>query len=199
LEWQRTHLKANLLFKTPQHFSKMLVSTGIYEGETILFPLIAGKHLEAIEKLLRLQKDRQSRQPEGNSTETKKPFPRCLLASRSSIFLYPSCLIVLLSPALNPRWPKMLCAVSFSRQYRGFSSIQCTGVHSHRFRFGKDGCTTSWCGFETSTWRRAPSNPTLDSTYFRLLSGVCGPASFFHRVGTQAAGALHSALDLPHV
>ncbi len=51
--WKRDHLEQRGYGSTPQRFAKILVTTGLYEGETILFPLIAGKHEDAIRMLLK--------------------------------------------------------------------------------------------------------------------------------------------------
>ncbi len=50
--WKQDHLHQTGFGSTPQRFAKILVTTGIYEGETILFPLIAGKNEDAIRQLL---------------------------------------------------------------------------------------------------------------------------------------------------
>jgi hypothetical protein len=57
--WKRAHMRSRCglapqccWLKTPERFATMLVSTGIYEGETILFPLIAGRAEDAIHRLL---------------------------------------------------------------------------------------------------------------------------------------------------
>jgi hypothetical protein len=39
----------------PEWYAKTLVRSGIYEGETIIFPLIAGKAENAIHKLLEME------------------------------------------------------------------------------------------------------------------------------------------------
>jgi hypothetical protein len=69
LKWQRAHLHPGGFFKAPQRFLEMLVSTGIYEGETVLFPFIAGRHLRAIDRLLKWQT--------GNTTKAKGHLHRC--------------------------------------------------------------------------------------------------------------------------
>ena len=51
-KWKQAHLHERGIVSTPQRFAKILVETGIYEGETILFPLIAGKNVDAIRKLI---------------------------------------------------------------------------------------------------------------------------------------------------
>ncbi len=75
-KWQQMHLKTRGLLKPPARFSRILVTKGIFEGETILFPLIAGNHLEAIYKLLEWQKDCMRSDGPRASTGTESLGPR---------------------------------------------------------------------------------------------------------------------------
>jgi hypothetical protein len=77
--WKMVHLKKRGLLKPPERFSRILVSTGLYEGETILFPFIAGNHREAIDKLLEWQKKLfkpDDQRISGNQTDNAKKDPR---------------------------------------------------------------------------------------------------------------------------
>ncbi len=64
-KWKRAHLRSrslklrNCCASVPLRYATSLVSSGIYEGETILFPLIAGKAEVAIHQLLSLDKERR--------------------------------------------------------------------------------------------------------------------------------------------
>jgi hypothetical protein len=71
-EWKKAHLLQRGLGSTPQRFARTLVTTGIYEGETILFPLIAGKNEKALRQLLDQKKE-----------------PRCLACSPLPLPPYP--------------------------------------------------------------------------------------------------------------
>jgi hypothetical protein len=79
--WQQIHLDKRGLVNPPKRFAKMLVCTGLFEGETILFPLIAGNYREAIDKLVEWQKNLNPLTPDGrrtsgNSTMSEKNFRR---------------------------------------------------------------------------------------------------------------------------
>jgi hypothetical protein len=157
--WQNAHMMKRGLMKPPARFSRLLVSTGMFEGETILFPLIAGKHLEAIDELLAWQRDllKSDGQLLGNASDAELRSPRCC-------YIFPFCFRHSLIP--NAR------AASYGCQREAFSSIRCTGAASRRSHPRKDGCTTSRCGFETSTLKQALSAPTSDSMCLLLLSGL---------------------------
>jgi hypothetical protein len=73
--WYKAHMSRRGFLKPPERFSRVLVSTGMFEGETILFALIAGQHLDAIDKLLEWQQNisKSGEKTSGNAAES----PRC--------------------------------------------------------------------------------------------------------------------------
>ncbi len=52
-KWKNAHMKQNRCLNAPHLASMFLV--GMFEGETILFPLIAGKHISAMNTLLKFE------------------------------------------------------------------------------------------------------------------------------------------------
>ena len=64
-KWKKAHMRPRLFqccgVVAPKRIARYLISTGIYEGETIIFPLIAGRNEEIIRALFK--KDRKNQKP----------------------------------------------------------------------------------------------------------------------------------------
>jgi hypothetical protein len=111
-QWNNAHMQGHKFMIAPQQFSTMLVSRGMFEGETILFPLIAGKHISAMNTLLKFEERPLKFEPQ----ESAEKRPSVLQLAVQGLFFHPK---------------HRRCHTSFSvwRGWMHYISVRCRDIN----------------------------------------------------------------------
>jgi hypothetical protein len=144
--WTSIHVKktsyANI--SKSKSFSNELATKGIYEGETILYPLIAGNDEAMIKWLLAQERKMQDGAEKVNQSQS-----RC-----AQFFKF---LSVLIQYSANNE-PALACS---SARRLASSFTPCTGAFLHPSRLSKDGTITCECECVMSISKQAVGGRTL--------------------------------------